>query len=314
MKKVIFEPWGLGDAVIAASAVRENPSELILSCNPKWHSLIQGASTTLPKIISTQSPYTERGGDKSLMQFLKQIIPSSDHSINEVLSVRGDFRDLMTIFYTYPRIKIRMNGWSSFIARQIPMLNWFFSSGLFKVENRYDRWEKLCGLPKGVIAQTYQTLRDQRSLPTQGEKIAIHLGAQWKSRQYPFVQELKKTLQSQGFSVQLIAGPNDTLPRGITEDEVMRPIGNELISELNTANWAITNDSGPMHLAAFMGLRTITVALISNITEWLPPGAIAVSSKKMPKGYKPLPEYVSDIECSGWPEPKEIIAKLIQFR
>jgi ADP-heptose:LPS heptosyltransferase len=112
----------------------------------------------------------------------------------------------------------------------------------------------------------------------------------------------------------LLAGPYDPLPPNVSENEVTRPSVPALIRELSSADWVIANDSGPMHLAAFLGAKTIVIALISNIQEWLPPGAIPVCSQRMPKGHMPISLYTTDEILEGWPEPERVIEKLISSK
>jgi hypothetical protein len=313
VKTGLFEPWGLGDAVIAAAIAREDPQRFVLFCNPKWHPFLRNA---LPpaSLQAATAPYTERGGTLSLADFFKRVGRDSGASVTDLHSIRGDPRDLLFMLFRCAPARIRVNGWLSFFARRIPPLNWLFILGILRVRNRYSRWEEICGLEAGTVLRTYRAAIAKKPLPAERGRVMIHVGAQWRVRQYPHVKELKRLLVSEGLSVQIAAGPKDPLPEGVTEEDVSRLEGDSLVHELVSADWAITNDSGPMHLAAFCGLRTLAIAMISNITEWIPPGAVAVCSSKMPKGYRALPGYTSDAIQEGWPEPKEVVARLARFR
>jgi hypothetical protein len=206
-----------------------------------------------------------------------------------------------------------MNGWLCFLAKQIPVIDWFFRIGLLKVQNRYTRWEELAGLSKDAIKNHYLSrVKSTKNRGALTQHFIIHLGAQWRSKQYPFVEDLRNSLIKMGHQVTLIAGPNDPLPAGITEEMVIRPKPDDLITLLLSADCAITNDSGPMHLSAFLGVKTVALVLVSNIEEWIPPGAIAICSNRMPKGYRPMRDYATDKTLEGWPEPGIIIQTILK--
>ena len=108
--------------------------------------------------------------------------------------------------------------------------------------------------------------------------------------------------------VDILAGPDDPLPPDIPPDRVQRPGWPELIEKLRNAGKVITNDSGPMHLSAFIGCSTIALSRCSNILEWLPPGVKALSSPLAPRGYQPVPDYWSDRVLRDWPTSAEIVS------
>jgi hypothetical protein len=120
-------------------------------------------------------------------------------------------------------------------------------------------------------------------------------------------------LEERGFGVVAIAGQNDALPAGMIEGQVLRVANGGLIHCLRDAEFAVTNDSGPMHVAALLGCRTVVVARISNINEWLPPCTHVVRSESLPIGYRPHPAYNSDHVQDGWPPPEEIVSALSAF-
>ena len=117
-------------------------------------------------------------------------------------------------------------------------------------------------------------------------------------------------LEKGGHRVEILAGPDDPLPPGIEPDAVARPLWPELVQRLCGADCVVSNDSGPMHLAAFLGCRTLALSRCSNIAEWLPPGARALSSPAAPRGYTPVRRYWSDAVLPGWPRPEEVGALL----
>ncbi|MDQ2868931.1 MAG: hypothetical protein M3R59_11080, partial [Verrucomicrobiota bacterium] len=72
----------------------------------------------------------------------------------------------------------------------------------------------------------------------------------------------------------------------------------------------ITNDSGPMHVAAFLGCRTTAIVRTSPIEEWAPPGVAIVRSAQTPIGYRPHLRYMSDESLPGWPSVEAVARSL----
>ena len=124
-------------------------------------------------------------------------------------------------------------------------------------------------------------------------------------RQFPFVAELAAILRNVA-GVQIIAGEHDPLPVGVAEADVLRLVDRELVNTLRKSVYVITNDSGPMHLAALVGCCTLVISRISAIQEWIPPGVIALISEQAPKGFRPDPAYQSDGTVGGWPTARKV--------
>jgi ADP-heptose:LPS heptosyltransferase len=91
---------------------------------------------------------------------------------------------------------------------------------------------------------------------------------------------------------------------------VTRAADEALIEELRSAAQVITNDSGPMHVAAFLGCRTVALVRTSPIEEWAPPATQIVRAPATPRGYRPNRRYMSDDILPGWPPVAEIVAAL----
>ena len=132
------------------------------------------------------------------------------------------------------------------------------------------------------------------------QRILIHLGAQWRSKAYPYVADLVQNLVARGFEVSLARGPGDPLPLGI--DEAATLTGVDLIHAVKQADLVVCNDSGPMHVSAAVGAKVVVIAAANNIHQWLPPGAHAICATEMPQGYRPLAGYASDAIIATWPD------------
>jgi hypothetical protein len=305
---LLFEPWNLGDAFIAASVARLAPGRFILACNSRWHEVLALASDgslnllplNLPYVWRTNKKFFSLGDASSTAASLK----SYPHRITEVISIRGDLRDWIAAHRIFRGATFKFTGWVPFCARKSLIADLPFKRGYLDVRNRYYAWATAAGIPFCILEGSYAVHPEKPD----NSHVVIHVGAQWRSKQYPRVTELAGILKRSGKRVDILAGPDDLLPDGITSDMVQRPKWPELVAHLRRARYVVTNDSGPMHLAAYLGCRTLALSRCSNITEWLPPGVAELSSPSAPRGYRPLPEYWSDRILRDWPSPAEVIS------
>lgn len=303
---VFFEPWSLGDVMIAAATLRELPGPVALACHSIWHPLLGRTLAAIPnlELIAVDLPYTTRARTNP---FDTGSANEPHPEISQVLSIRGDYRDFAAARKIFPRASLRMRGWVCFFGRKSAIVNFPFSLGLLPVDNRYRSWADLAGVSFGKIEATYRQRQAEAPL---NQSVAVHVGAQWRSKQFPRVVDLRAALIKRGWTTKILAGPSDPLPPGLREDEVMRVVDEQLIEELRSAEQVITNDSGPMHVAAFLGCRTAAVVRTSPIEEWAPPATRIVRAPEMPRGYRPHRRYMSDDILPGWPTVEEIVAGL----
>lgn len=302
-ERVLFEPWGLGDATIALSVARHSTQPWSLGCASRWHPLLKAIAPEA-RLIACDLPYTTRS--KKGPFDLGDALPRARHSA-EVLSIRGDLRDMWAARRIFSGARVRFSGFGGWFLRRVPGTRALADLRIYDVTNRYLRWAKLLGVPMEKLEPPQRRL-DEAS--RESDEWIIHVGAQWKSRQYPDTRNLVDSLRALGKRVALIAGPGDGAPPGIQEDEIERPEGPALIPRLRSAALVITNDSGPMHLAAAAGARVAVIARISDIEEWAPPGAIRLESPAMPRGYRPDAAYCSDSQVDGWITVDRILAQL----
>jgi hypothetical protein len=311
--RILFEPWSLGDAVIAAAVARQDPS-LQLACDIRWHELLLAAPGPKPQLLPTSIGYTYRIKNDIIFG------PRINNSMKaEILSIRGDVRDWKAAKSLFPNSSCRMNGWLSFLARRSALFDLPFKFGLMKIKNRYERWASLAGIPFKEVVTTYfeqQRQHRERQAVKSKKTITFHLGAQWQSKQYPHIAALIHNLEVAGLNVKLIAGPGDKLPERIKEHSVERAYGAKLFALLDNTNLAVTNDSGPLHYAAFIGAPVAAIARTSNLREWLPPLATAIESEKIPTGFKPDSRYCTDEILEAWPDAesaaKQILALIVE--
>lgn len=307
---ILFEPWNLGDALSAASVARLDPSSFILACNSAWHEVLLQASDGSLNLLPLDLPYVWRTGKRFFSlgdaARLKSHFSASELRQLEVVSIRGDLRDWFAARRLFPGAVFNFSGWRPFMARKLDLFDRPFTSGAFPVRNRYRAWADAAGIPFSRIEHSYPL----NTVSAPDAPVLIHVGAQWRSKQYPHVAELTELLKIAGRRVEILAGPTDTIPSGVAVENIQRPVWSKLAAQMKGAHIVIANDSGPMHLAAFLGCRVIALSRCSNIAEWLPPGVIALSSPSAPRGYRPVKDYWSDRVLPDWPAPEQVLACL----
>ena len=304
--KVLFEPWNLGDAIIAASIARQDPDRILLACNSRWHEVLQRATEGSLKMLPLDLPYVWRHNKKFFSlgdaASLKDQFSPVQREQMEIISIRGDLRDWIAAQRIFSGATFSFTGWRPFLARKLTTFDRPFASGEQPVRNRYRAWADAAGISYDQLENRYVHNENNSSAP-----IVIHIGAQWRSKQYPHVAELVEVIHGFGMRTEILAGPHDPLPERITEISVKRPGWHGLIAYFRQARCVICNDSGPMHLAAFLGSKTLALSRCSNIAEWLPPGGTSISSPFAPLGYHPIKQYWSDHILSDWPQPDAVI-------
>jgi hypothetical protein len=299
-KLILFEPWSMGDALIAAAIALQDPTRLVLASNSRWHVLLRAAMEGIaaPEIIAADLEYVHRGRTG---RWNVGPLPAIYPSATDVATIRGDIRDYRAAKKLFPNASLRSSGWFAFAARRSAVLDAPYAQGRLPLRNRYRAWASIASVPWEKLERFYEQKLPAPATPL----ITIHIGAQWRSKQYPHVAKLAELL-TRSSKVQIVAAPQDPLPAGVAETDVRRLIDHELVDAFRRSSHIVVNDSGPMHLAAILRCRTHPVARISAISEWLPPATIPIVAKDAPKGYRPHPNYMSDAVAEGWPSPEGI--------
>jgi hypothetical protein len=303
-KLIFFEPWNMGDALIAAAIALQAPAQLGLACNSRWHPLIRAVTegTVSPELIAADLNYVNRSRT-GRWEFGS--LPAISTSATDVATIRGDVRDTIAARRLFPGASIHTTGWFAFAARRSALLDAPYARGWLPARNRYRAWAASASVPWQQVERFYE-----QKLPEPAMRlITIHIGAQWRSKQYPHVAKLANLLAGI-CNVQIVAAPGDPLPAGIAEADVRRLIDQELVDAFRASSRVIVNDSGPMHLAAILRCRTSPIVRASGIREWLPPATIPIEAKGTPRGYRPHPAYMSDSVLEGWPSPEDVIHHL----
>ena len=306
---LFFEPWGLGDAIIAAR-VASSVTDIGLCIKPQWHPIVNAIYPSL-YLLPVLLEYTFKHND--FKSAFKQSFPlsSSDYS-GKVISIRGDIRDKMAMRRMFPKAKICVSGYYAFAAKKIPLLNIPGKLGLLKVINRYDRWSYDAGLkPLDKRRERFQTVPYTIQKPI--HSIAIHIGTSWLSKRYPWWFKLGTILEKRGYNVYYLYSSEDRLSQSEKEHEgkLIHFSNGDLVSFIrDKVDLAIVNDSAPMHLAAALNKMVLVISAVANVEEWLPPGFVITITKNKISGYAPLSTYKYDEiipDTRRWFTPEEIL-------
>jgi len=270
-KLILFEPWSMGDALIATAIALQDPARLVLACNSRWHDLIRAAieGVAALELIEADLSYVDRSRTG---RWDSGSLPVLSTSATHVATIRGDIRDIIAARKLFPGALTRSTGWLAFAARRSAFLDMPYAKGWVPVRNRYRSWASIAS----VHWQQVQRFYEQKLPAPASPLVTVHAGAQWRSKQYPHVARLVDLLSN----------------------------------AFRASSHVIVNDSGPMHLAAILRCRTSPIVRTSGIREWLPPATIPIEAKETPQGYRPHPAYMSDSVIEGWPSPEEIVQQL----
>jgi ADP-heptose:LPS heptosyltransferase len=104
-------------------------------------------------------------------------------------------------------------------------------------------------------------------------------GKRWPVRNF---YELITALYSQRLNVITFIGPEEKNSIGFFRDTldsnipiVYEPISRDFAAMVSNCDLFVTCDSGPMHLACGLGIRTVAIFLNPNFDHWGPPSSVA---------------------------------------
>ena len=303
---IYFEPWGLGDVLIAAAILRERPADSALACQSRWHPLLRSILPTGVDLLAVELPYTT---DSRRNTFDLGAIYPLVTSHCDALNIRGDIRDYRAARRLFPAATIRFSGWREFLPHYSRVFDVPYAAGWLTVRNHYVAWAELAGVAYEGLSSAY---RQRQRITPNNRRVVIHAGAHWRAKQYPDVAALRQALQQKGYEVHIVIGPNDPLPPALNENDVARLVDQPLMNAFGAAQFVVTNDSSALHLAAWLGCRTLVIARAVNIAEWLPPAARFIASAKMPRGYRPDPRLTAGHVLGGWPQAEEVVEALLR--
>jgi heptosyltransferase-2 len=292
---LVIELWQLGDLVIATPFLRAATEKYDVTVLAKPFAFdLQSRLWPGVKVLPFVAPWTAFRGKYRLLTWPWKEMFRLGRSIRAArfdlgLSARpGDPRDHFLL--TFARAKTRF-GFPRF-GSQV-----FLNHPLQSAEpeaHRYEYWQ-VSGRAMGLDLPP----RDRIPFPlrqcSEPGKILVHTGARASVRVWPLenYRKLVQRLRQKMYSVEVACDPDQRdwwLKAGESGVTTPRTVA-ELLAAIDRATALVGNDSGPGHVAAFLGVPAFTI-FGPQLPEWfapLHPAAEWIEGKACP--YKPCKDY-----------------------
>jgi len=288
---IVVELWGLGDLIIATPFLQAASERFAVTLLAKPYAQdLQVRFWPDVKVVPFLAPWTAFRHKYRLFawpwQEFHRLRPLVEERFAVGLSARWDPRDHFVLRALRARRRL---GFSRLGSRV------FLTDALARpprTAHRYEYWRRL-GQALGLELPP----RDKIPVPParHSAEVLVHTGAGQPIRVWPLdrYRRLIARLRREGHRVQVAC---DADQRGwwetVGEDEVATPrTVAELLALIDRAGAFIGNDSGPGHLAAACGVRTLTI-FGPQLPQWfapLHPAAQWLEGKPCP--YKPCSDY-----------------------
>lgn len=288
-KICLIKPSALGDIVQTLpllSVLRERfpHAEISWVVNQSFQNLLEGHQH-LSQII----PFNRQGGMKDWFQLLKQL---RRENFDLVFDLQGLARTAVMTAATGSPKRIGMET-----ARE---LSWLACHDLIPettksvpAHARMWRVAEILGMGHSrretiipIGARDYEVVQ-KKLAPLKSPFIAIHAGAQWVTKRWPvenFASVATQAMLMHNVSVVILGGPDEKplahqLERQIRNQrsagQILDLTGQttlkQLAAVLKQSELLISNDSGPMHLAAGLGVPLVGVFTSTNAERSGPP-------------------------------------------
>lgn len=297
-KLLVLELWGIGDLIIASPFLREASQSFDVTL------LAQGYAEEMRphfwpdvRVLPFRMPWTVHRGKYRLYRWpwmkLAGLVRQMRREHFEIaVSARWDPRDDAVMWLSGARQRIGFPRMGSGISETDSL------SRPGPITHRSERWRIIAntlGLRVPPVVEAVKPVGRRRGT------ILIHSGAGKALRVWSLdrFQALAKRFRQEGYSVQLACDPGQgSWWKEHGEPDVRMPTDlKELLELVNAAGAFIGNDSGPGHVAGYMGVPTFTF-FGPQVPEWfvpLHPQAEWIEGTACP--YKPCFDY-----CQ-FPEP-----------
>ena len=281
----------MGDLIIATPFLQAASEKYAVTLLAKPYALdLQSRFWPEVKVMPFVAPWTAFKHKYNLLSWpwreILQLRRLMSERFDFGLSARWDPRDhlLLTLLRARNRLGFSRLGSKIFLNRPL--------SRPEPIAHRYESWRVL-GSSLGFDLPA----RENLSFPAHRRegKILIHTGAGQPVRVWPLdrYRNLAARLRQKGLGVQLACDPDQRkwwLDAGETHIAAPHSVA-ELFALVERASLFIGNDSGPGHLAACLGVPTVTI-FGPQLPEWfapLHPSAQVIEGKGCP--YKPCSDY-----------------------
>lgn len=286
----VIKPSALGDVIQSLPVLpilRERFPQATISwvINHEFADLLEG-HPHLHELLH----FHRRGGASLYLQLLQDL---RQRQFNLVFDLQGLMRSgVMTAATRAPlRVGLETSREGASLACHLTIPNTTKGMSAFR---RYWRIAEELGLGDHAPQTIVQTSDADQSFAASalsnfnGPILAIHPGARWITKRWPvekFAVVANKAMRQFGFSVVILGSKNEmpvahelqTLLQGfVSRKTVLNLTGQTTLKQLSAILSAVdvvlTNDSGPMHLAAGLGTSVLGVFTCTNPTISGPPG------------------------------------------
>jgi ADP-heptose:LPS heptosyltransferase len=291
---VLLEPFQMGDVISLAVMLdplkaRFSNARIVLWCHSKNQHLLQG-DARVAHIVHAPFPWSSHAGKRGRLRDWLAVL----RSVGEVRALRPDV-GIDCRGEIRSQILLRAAG----CGRRIGFVNYFFSNmvirGLLLTDNlgkgepchRYELnlrlLQPLLGhVPRLKLPSLAMPLIAPRRIAGPGERqIVFQIGAGWRHRRWRaerWASLMDALGRHRDLHLVLVNGPGEeplvreVLARTHVPVERVTTSFDELVAVIKAADLFICLDSGPMHIALALGVRTLALFGPGNTAIWHPLG------------------------------------------
>jgi heptosyltransferase-3 len=246
----VYRPNGVGDCLLLTPALRE-----IRYLNPHAQIRVWG---------HPDAAY--------ILMFLGLCDAIGDHRKGLRLDARPD----VFIGWDWDERGLRIAA-ESFDIPHIAIAPFIAPAGVHQAEHYVNTVRRVFPLASTEMLRVACPIHDA-SYPVQADEewegaVLLHMSTTMREKRWPVERyyELAARLSSRGYKVAFVEGPGDNYGELAEAPVLTRPLLGQAWLAQRAALW-IGNDTGPTHLAALMGCRTIALFGASNPVIWEPLG------------------------------------------
>jgi ADP-heptose:LPS heptosyltransferase len=290
-KLLAVELWGLGDLIIATPFLQAASQKFAVTLLAKPY-----AKDLRPRlwpdieVVPFVAPWTAFRRKYRLYKWpwgrILRLRTLRKTRFDVALSARWDPRDHLLLWLSGAMRRLGFPRLQSQLFLNQPLIR------PHPAAHRYDYW-RVMGQALGLDLPS--TSRITRVPSSHGHEVLLHSGAGQSVRVWPLdrYRVVLTRLRQQGYNVQIACDPDQRdwwNQAGEAGTAVPRSAA-ELLSLMDRAGVFIGNDSGPAHLAAFLGIPTFTIFGPQLPERFAPlhPAGEYLEGKPCP--YKPCSDY-----------------------
>lgn len=281
MKSIlIFEPWNLGDLVIAAGFARyineKYNTTFSFICKGQWAEWLR-SQNFIENVFTFEAPWARMYGKYNPLNYklskiyqLSRFLAKTDADL--IWDVRGDIRHK------------------------------FFLKAITKKKIYSIKYPKNINVYKRLIFFIRDNFKDVDLEPFNKynlenirtvKAISIFIDSYWPNKQLPYQKalELIVNLLSNGYLVKLIIPPNkdyefvnELVLKFPNNFYLIKGSINYVTEEIKKSDLMISTDSGWMHMAYYYSIPCIALFGFDNHKEWAPPNTrVIIAENCLPK-------------------------------